>query len=117
MIVFCWSIQEEKKCDAIFKINNAVRHAIKAGIEVRCINGSEGLTRQLNAMGVKAKCATKFKITHAKFILIDSKILFIGSHNITKQAMTSNYEISMRYEFDSVVNEAEPLFDSLWSTN
>lgn len=116
MIVFCWSISEEKKCDELLKINNAIKYAIHCGVSVECLNGSEGLTRQLNSIGVKAKYLTNFKIVHAKFILIDDYILFIGSHNLTKCAMTSNFELSIRYEFENVVNEAATLFDSLRSS-
>jgi phosphatidylserine/phosphatidylglycerophosphate/cardiolipin synthase-like enzyme len=117
MIVFCWSIQEERKCDELLKINNAIRHTLRSGILVQCLNGSEGLTRQLIAMNLQAKCLTNFKITHAKFILIDDQILFIGSHNLTKCAMVSNLEISMRHEFESVDNEAATFFDKLWATS
>jgi len=116
MIVFCWSLQEEKRCDSLLKINNAVRFAIQKGVKIECLNGSEGLTRQLNSIGVKAKYLTNFKIIHAKFILIDDEILFIGSHNLTKCAMESNLELSIRINLVGFVNEATPLFDKLWSS-
>lgn len=115
MIVFCWTIWEEKKCNALFKINNALRYAQRQGIDIRCITGSEGLTRKIASMGIDAKCLTKFKIVHAKFILIDGKILFIGSHNLTKSGLESNLEISTIINFDDANNDANHFFDGLWN--
>lgn len=116
MIVFCWSIREEKKCDELLKINNAFRHAIARGVTVFCMSGSEGLTRQLLAMGIKAKLVSSFKITHAKFILLDDTIFFIGSHNLTKCAMQSNLEVSIVGSWHDVDNEQKLFFDRLWDS-
>lgn len=116
MIVFRWSLQEEKKCDQLLMINNAIRHALRKGVEVQCLCGSEGLTRQLRNFGINAKCMTNFKIVHAKFILIDDFIFFIGSHNLTKSAMVSNLEISSLSYFANGNNEANDIFLRLWTS-
>ena len=115
MIVFCWTIWEEKKCNALFKINNALRYAARQGVQIQCITGSEGLTRKIAEMGFDAKCLTKFKIIHAKFILIDSKMLFLGSHNLTKSGLESNLEISTIINFDETNNDANNFFNGLWN--
>ena len=114
MIVFCWTIWEEKKCESLFKINEAIRYTARSGVEVKCLTGSEGLTRRARDLGIEAKYLTNFKIVHAKFILIDDKKLFIGSHNLTKSGLESNLECSAVIDFTDVDNEANLFFDRLW---
>ena len=114
MIVFCWTIWEEKKCESLFKINEAIRYTARRGVEVKCLTGSEGLTRRARDLGIEAKCLTNFKIVHAKFFLIDDKKLFIGSHNLTKSGLESNLECSAVIDFTDVDNEANLFFDRLW---
>lgn len=114
MIVFCWTIWEEKKCESLFKINEAIRYTARRGVEVKCLTGSEGLTRRARDLGIEAKYLTNFKIVHAKFILIDDKKLFIGSHNLTKSGLESNLECSVVIDFTDVDNEANLFFDKLW---
>ena len=114
MIVFCWTIWEERKCEGLFKINEAIRYAARAGVEVKCLTGSEGLTRRAQDLGIKTKCLAGWKIVHAKFILIDDTKLFIGSHNLTKAGLESNLECSALIDFTDVDNEANLFFDRLW---
>jgi len=114
MIVFCWTIWEEKKCEALFKINNALRYAARRGVNIKCLTGSEGLARLAKDLGVKTKCLTNFKIVHAKFFLIDDKKLFIGSHNLTKSGLESNLECSAMIDYNEVDNQARLFFERLW---
>ena len=114
MIVFCWTIWEEKKCESLFKINEAIRYAARRGVQIKCLTGSEGLTRRARDLGIKSKCLTGWKIVHAKFILIDDTKLFIGSHNLTKAGLESNLECSALIDFTDVDNEANLFFDRLW---
>jgi len=114
MIVFCWTIWEEQKCEGLFKINAALRYAARAGVEVKCLTGSEGLTRRAQDLGIKTKCLVGWKIVHAKFILIDEKRLFIGSHNLTKAGLESNLECSAVIDYPNANNPAAVFFDRLW---
>jgi len=40
--------------------------------------------------------STKTKILHAKLTLIDNKIALVGSANISKRALVSNYEVMLK---------------------
>lgn len=103
-----------KKCDSLLKINNAIRYAAKRGVDIKCLTGSDGLARRARDLGISTKCLTSWKIVHAKFILIDGRKLFIGSHNLTKSGLESNLECSAMIEYEDVDNQASVFFSRLW---
>lgn len=115
LIVFSWSIKNESTSKELNLILNALKNAQKQNIEILCLCGSEGLTRLLISYGFRAKNLTNFKTVHAKLIIIDDKIIFIGSHNLTKCAMSLNLEISANFKYESDNNEATSFFNRLWN--
>lgn len=46
--------------------------------------------------------ATLGKLLHAKLVVVDSKIALVGSANISKGALVSNYEIMLKISGDAV---------------
>jgi len=114
MIVFCWSVFEEKKCEALFNIGAAIDYARRGGVAIQCLTGSEGLALVLRRRGIETKVLTTHKTIHAKFILIDDVVFFCGSHNLTKSGLELNLEVSVLQEFGDADNEASNLFQRLW---
>jgi phosphatidylserine/phosphatidylglycerophosphate/cardiolipin synthase-like enzyme len=46
--------------------------------------------------GINVRYASiRFQLTHAKFIIIDGKIVIVGSHNLTNAALNKNREASI----------------------
>lgn len=87
-------------------INALCESAIK-GVRVKCIAyypnrptllGSQNLKviRTLQAAGVEFRSRGKFTSLHAKVVIIDSEVIFIGSHNFSSGSCLSNFEISLR---------------------
>lgn len=72
----------------------------------------------LRQMGVKFRmngCVGKRSGTlHHKFILVDSKILLVGSMNFTLAAVLMNHEVLAVLSVQSVVAEYVRCFDRLW---
>lgn len=82
-------------------------HAVKRGVSVKVIleNAGEGhddLSRQnlktktlLEAKGVQVYLDSPAKTTHTKLVVVDQRLVFIGSHNFTASALKYNNEISV----------------------
>lgn len=51
---------------------------------------------------------------HAKFMIVDGRILLIGSHNISPYALALNNELSILVENESVASVMEGVFADLW---
>ncbi len=105
--------------DAQFE--HALVNASKRGVHVRVILDrtipeNHVLCHRLNAEGVDARLAPPyFKHFHAKIMVVDGRILVIGSHNYTYAAFYLNREISVVIEHSPVVAEIENLFYKDWN--
>lgn len=90
----------------VFSSNEVYDELIKAkerGVEIRVIlekrdsgGSNERMIEKLRDNGIDAKFATyEYKLTHTKIIIIDGKIVIVGSHNLTKPALNENREASL----------------------
>lgn len=88
-------------------IENALIRAAGKGINVKVImdiEKEEGFLNDVNREtaeelaeeGIKIIYDSPSKRTHTKLIVIDKKIVFIGSHNFTHSAMNYNNEASVK---------------------
>jgi phosphatidylserine/phosphatidylglycerophosphate/cardiolipin synthase-like enzyme len=50
---------------------------------------------------------------HTKMVIIDDKILFIGSHNLTKSAFEINHEVTVMIEDDKAIVRCNNLYKSV----
>ncbi len=81
--------------------------AVKRGVKVIVILGNTGgrdhkldsenqqTVELLKAKGMEAFCDTPKRTTHTKLIVIDQRLVILGSHNLTQAAMKYNNEISI----------------------
>lgn len=54
------------------------------------------VAKRLEGRGVKVYFDSPCRITHAKVVIIDKRIVYIGSHNFTQSALKYNHEVSVR---------------------
>jgi len=54
--------------------------------------------------------------THAKIVVIDSRVVFIGSHNWTESALSYNHEASLMVCSQDVAEDLEGYIQSIWSS-
>ena len=92
--------------------------AVKKGIKVTVIlENSGGIDPQLDAdnrqtkeflqeKGVKAFLDSPRKTTHTKLIVIDQRLIILGSHNLTQSALKYNNEISVLLDRPDLAKEA-----------
>lgn len=70
---------------------------------------------RLNENGIHVRMQAHTKPQHAKVIIIDDKILFVGSHNLTEGSLTNPFEISFAFTDPGLVKSFREYFDALWS--
>jgi phosphatidylserine/phosphatidylglycerophosphate/cardiolipin synthase-like enzyme len=52
---------------------------------------------------------------HAKFIVIDQRIFYIGSHNLTQRSLSTNMELGILEDDAIIAGQLIQLFKNLWS--
>ncbi|MGP8154145.1 MAG: phospholipase D-like domain-containing protein [Smithella sp.] len=89
------------------RILSHLAKAVKRGVKVKVIlettgNKSDELNIQnkqtgklLEEKGVNVFFDSPRKITHTKLVVIDQRLIFLGSHNFTQSALKYNNEISV----------------------
>lgn len=92
------------------------------GVEVRVLMESRfsggnnvEMYSLLREAGIDVKWASRsYKLTHSKFIIIDDKRVFVGSHNLSDSALEENREASVIIEGD-VVKDFILAFEYDWA--
>ncbi|MEQ8164223.1 MAG: phospholipase D-like domain-containing protein, partial [Smithellaceae bacterium] len=62
--------------------------------------------RFLEEKGVKVYFDSLQKTTHTKLVVIDSRLVLLGSHNLTQSALKYNNEISLLIDRPDLAREA-----------
>ncbi|MBI5223308.1 phospholipase D family protein [Candidatus Micrarchaeota archaeon] len=100
----------------------AIEAAEARGVQVRLIiekrdsgEGNEATAAELKKHGVDVKYAsTTYKLTHAKFLIIDGKEIIVGSHNLSFSALNKNREASLIVIDQSITRQFESVFETDW---
>ncbi len=66
------------------------------GKAVSVNDSNTSVAKDLEKRGIRVYFDSPKRITHAKVIIIDKRIVYIGSHNFTQSALKYNHEISVR---------------------
>ena len=59
----------------------------------------------LTPSGIKVRFDSLRKTSHAKVVVIDDRLVFLGSHNLTHSALSRNNEISVRIDSPEMARE------------
>ncbi len=71
-----------------------------------------GATEQLSELGIPFRIATN----HAKVVVIDDALLYIGSANWNKNGLENNWELTYKSGNAVAIAEAKGFINTLWST-
>lgn len=95
IIVFDWRWYPNDPSSPVQLFNQAIVRAVKRGVVVTALVNSNAIEQQLKNVGVAVKVCNTKKLMHAKMIIIDDKIVVVGSHNYTQNAFSMNHELSV----------------------
>ena len=74
--------------------------------------GVDKIYKLLNENNISIKIDKREILIHSKFIVIDKKIVVVGSHNLTKTAMEENREVSIIIENEEIAKKLIELFEN-----
>jgi len=100
----------------------ALERAKSRGVRVRIIiernvvgDDNDAIFRELAAKGFDIRYASSaYKLTHAKFIIVDGKSVLVGSHNLSNSALYKNREASVIINDGRTVQSFHDAFDEDW---
>ncbi len=126
ILAYHWGYYSHQSKANVQKFNYALKSAIIRGVLVRALihagNPSDNLRRinstafnHLKSWGAQVKFYKSGGTMHAKLIIIDRMFAVVGSHNLSKRAMTSNVEISTITEGSEQVRPVQDYFNLLFS--
>ncbi len=72
--------------------------------------------RFLKEHGINVKLDYDPSTLHDKIVIIDDKIVYVGSHNWTESALKYNHEITVRIVSPIIAKEVENYFYKLWNS-
>ena len=116
IIVFDWRWYANDPGNPVQLFNQALVRAVRRGVLVKAVANFPDIVKTLQAVGVEAKKLTTKNLVHAKMIIVDEKIVVVGSHNISVPAFTTNYEVSTMFEDEQAAKEYSQFFDSVWQS-
>lgn len=114
IVVFDWRWYPFDAANPVQLFNQSLVRAARRGVDISALANSDDIVATLKTVGVKAKKVFTKNLVHAKLMIIDEKIVVIGSHNYTQAAFTMNHEISVIYEDPESAKNFIHFFNSLW---
>lgn len=114
VVVFDWRWYPQDPANPVQIFNQAFVRAARRGVEIEAIANNDEIVRTLLDQGIKAKRVMLKTIIHSKLIIIDNKIVVIGSHNYTQSAFTFNQEISVVISDCSDIDKFNLFFHNLY---
>ncbi len=93
-------------------INSALKDAAARGVPVRIITDEESPTKKIS--GCEIRVCHFYRLYHVKVLIIDSEIVFLGSHNYSGPAFSSNRELSIVTNSTSLAGQLVQYFETDW---
>ena len=114
IVVFDWRWYVNDPANPCQLFNASIVRARKRGVSVQACVNSNAIASPLKENNIDVKIPISKNLIHTKFIIIDDKILVMGSHNFSQSAFTTNFETSMIIDEASQIAEFVSFFNSIW---
>lgn len=117
IIMYDWRFYVDNPSHLISLINQSLYRAVSRGVDVKAIVNNETIKLNLDKIKIKSKFVNSSRVLHSKVVIIDNKILFIGSHNLTSNAVNNNLESSILVDIPDGDTRIIDYFNNLYNTN
>ena len=115
IVVFDWRWYGEDPANPCQLFNASIVRACKRGVNIQACVNSNAIAQPLRENGINVKIPISKNLIHTKFLLIDDKILVMGSHNFSQAAFTTNFETSVVLDDPLQINDFVLFFNNIWS--
>ena len=113
--------EEMNDSDIEQALANAAQHGVQVEVILPGANTSSGDT---NSQGIATIKQGDVQVRedqqlymHAKIIVVDNRVAFVGSENISTQSLDQNRELGILVSDPSVMNELETTFQNDWGVS
>ena len=113
ILVFDWRWYSLEPNASIQKFNNEILIAKKRGVKVRALVNNSIVPTILHLKNLQVKRVGTKTLMHVKFLIIDKKIMVLGSHNLSKNAFTINHEVSLIVDDQTSIKRCLLYFENL----
>lgn len=105
---------------AVQAVEAALAAAVQRGVRVRVllddgVDFNAAAIARLLALGAEAKLDTPVKMTHSKLVVVDGRVVLLGSTNWTGNSMGNNNETNVRLVDPVVADAFARYFAALWA--
>ena len=115
IVVFDWRWYPNDPANPVQLFNQSIIRAKRRGVDVKVITNIDDIIKILTTEKIEAKKPNTPKLIHSKMMIIDDRILIIGSHNYTQNAFTMNHEASVIIESESELGNFIKYFHNLYN--
>lgn len=115
IVTYDWRWYENQPQHPVQQFNLALLRAVKRGVQVRAVLNDDLLLNRLTTLGIRARVLNDRRVLHSKIIIFDRSLLAIGSHNLTRNAFTTNIESSVLVYIPDGETRILEFFDNLYN--
>ena len=126
IMMYEWKWYTHENAGGVEHFNLAVQAAARRGVKVRVLLNIESMGHAITKINSRteqflrlAGCEVKFGqigvATHAKILIMDGRVLVLGSHNISKGSFSRNQEASIIVYGGEAVRPYSDYFNLIWS--
>ena len=128
ILMYQWGYYSHLTNCNIQKLTLSIKSAIIRGVTVRVLlhagspndnlraKNSETFNH-LQSWGANVKWYRSGGRLHSKLLMVDKTFAVLGSHNFSKQSMSSNVETSVLVEGSGEIRPLQEYFELLWGQN
>lgn len=111
---YAWVWYENSPTHDIQKFNYAIAQKAKLGVDIQAILNRKTQANYLRHYGIKTRTFPSDRTMHTKAILIDEKILILGSHNLSLLGTARNFEVSVLIQDVESCLQFDEYFTKMW---
>jgi hypothetical protein len=125
-VQYQWKWNVHDRHSRVQRLGNSIIRAVNRNVDVNVIlnleNPKANITRinqvSCNALvrgGVKAKLLKVSGLVHTKLWVLDTRFVFVGSHNISGRSLGINEEVSVKIDSVDMAKFMKEYFAVLWN--
>lgn len=114
IMIYEWRWYPNEIGSKIQNFNQEIIQAGRRGVEIKAVVQKSLIAEILRREKIKVRKIQSSKILHTKLMIIDDKIVILGSHNYTMNAFNINYEVSVITYNDLIVSELREYFKNFF---